>query len=190
MFAGGILLLILASIWVISVPAPEEPGAGPGVLSNVLYCEDGGVPIVYSGPNPFFVVVPGERYRVVITGITDYTGSVPVFIKGKYQDGTSWIIELEDQEIVEGEIFSDCFQIPGRAGCTIVVAYGHQGNLAAESQGSNNPGHMKTYYDDDEPFDNPVPCDGVGVPEFPFAPEAIAALGLVVWTAVRRRRKL
>lgn len=33
-------------------------------------------------------------------------------------------------------------------------------------------------------------CPSERVPEFPLAPEAIAALGLIAWTAVRRRRKL
>lgn len=185
LLAGSVLLLVLLS----PITLVTFADVGPGFLSEVLYCKGETVPIVCSGPNPFFVVVPGGSYQVVITGITDYTGSVSVFIKGKHQDGTPWIIELKNQIIVEGKITSDCFTIPSDAGCTIVVAYYHQGHLAAQSQGSNNPGHMKTYYDDKEPFDNPIPCEGEKVPEFPLAPEAIAALSLVSWTAVRRRRK-
>lgn len=115
--------------------------------------------------------------------------SVFVWIKGKNQDGSKWLVELGNQ-IVDGEgnIITDVFEIPETAGCTIQVAYY---NIEHETANPTGPGtgHMKTYGDDEEPFDDPVPCEGVVVPEFPLGPEAIVAAGLVTVQAARRRRR-
>lgn len=162
---------------------------GPGILSDVQYPDGTGVPEEYGGAGQtFFVVVPGGSYKAVITNVEEalWGQYVDVWIKGKNQDGTKWQIHLTNQLVeTDGSITTDVFEIPETAGCTIQVAYYEIGKETANPTGPGT-GHMKTY----DQAGNPVPCEGVGVPEFPFAPETIAALGLAAWTAVRRRRKL
>jgi hypothetical protein len=189
MLGGSVLLLVLLSF----VTMVAFADVGPGTLSDVQYPDGTSVPTEYGGQGQtFFIVVPGDSYQVVITDVEEALRGtlVGVWIKGKNQDGTKWQVYLPDQQVDSaGKITTGVFTIPQTAGCTIQVAYYQIGHETANPTGPGT-GHMKTYYDDIEPFDNPVPCEEVGLPEFQLGPEAIAALGLVAWIAVRRRRKL
>ncbi|MGC8832360.1 MAG: hypothetical protein ACP5PQ_07255, partial [Thermoproteota archaeon] len=90
---GSILLLILLS----SVTLVTLADVGQGVLSVVWRWGPPNYPVHKDGQNKF-VVVPGSWYRVLIDGVEfDQGTSLSVWIKGHYTDGTSWIIELEDQ---------------------------------------------------------------------------------------------
>lgn len=186
--AGSVLFSILMSVVTLATLAD----VGPGVLYDVQYPDGTSVPEVFGGAGQtFFIVVPGRSYRAIITNVEQglWGQYISVWIKGKNQDGTSWQVKLENQLVDSGTITTGVFRIPLTAGCTIQVAYYEPGKETANPTGPGT-GHMKTFGDDEEPFDNPVPCGGEVVPEFPFPPEAIAALGLIAWTAVRRRRKL
>lgn len=184
------LLLIGVITLVILIPltvqvAFSDPGIAPGVLADVYYS---GTTNSVPWDGNMWVVVQGGSYQAHLTDI-EYTGKTDVFIKGKYTDGTSWIITLEDQIISGGEIITDPFTIFSTAGCTITVAYSHEGHMARDPSPPPTVAHMKTYYDDEEPFDNPVPCEKFGIPEFPFTSAVAISLGLIGALFVRRRQK-
>jgi hypothetical protein len=184
----GALLLVLLS----PVVRMTFADVGPGILSDVQYPNGTSVPTELGGQGQtFFIVVPGGNYRVIITNVevSLWGESVDVWIKGKNQDGSIWQVLLPGQEVTQdGTITSSEFQIPSTAGCTIQVAYYQIGHETANPTGPGT-GHMKTYYDDTPPFDNPVPCGEVGLPEFPLGPEAIAAAGLLAVLAIRRKQR-
>lgn len=168
----------------------SNPGVGPGVLANVYYCDGTEVPYVDPGNDGRrFVVVPGGSYKVHLTNIELADGTTTVYIKGTNTNGESWMIKLENQVVSGGEIMTDCFPIDEDAGCTIVVAYSHPGHLAQDPITPGMPGHMKTYYDDVPPFDNPVPCEAPGIPEFTLGSAIVVLLGLAAAYVVRRRKK-
>ena len=185
----GILALVILIPLTVQI---AQASIGEGVLADVIDC-DTGVSVPKTPDNlGAFVVIPGGRYRVRLTNIeAEFTSPITVYIKGKHTDGSSWIITLESQTITEKrEIETDCFTIPSTAGCTIVVAYGTPGHLACDLNPPPQPGHMKTFYDDEPPFDNPVPCEAPGVPEFTLGSAIVVSLGLLAAYVVRRRQKM
>lgn len=190
------LLLIGALTLAILIPltvqvAFSNPGIAPGVLAHVYYPDGTEVPIIVPGGDGLrWIVVPGGSYKVNITNVELADGTITVYIKGTTNNGDSWIIKLENQVVSGGEIISDVFEIPSDAGCTIVVAYWKPGHLAQDPIHAGTPAHMKTYYDDEEPFDNPIPCEAPGVPELTLGSAIAVSLGLLAAYAVRRRKKM
>lgn len=190
---GVLTLVILIPLTLTAQVAFSNPGIAPGVLAHVYYSDGTEVPYVEpGGDGRRWIVVPGESYYVNITNVELPDGSIniTVWIKGKTTSGIGWTIELTGQSVSGGEIITDVFQIPENAGCTIVVAYWRIGHLAQDVRQPGTPGHMKTYYDDEPPFDNPVPCEAAGVPEFTLGSSIVVLLGLLAAYVVRRRQKM
>jgi len=191
LLVGILMLAMLVPLLTLSAQvAFAEPDIAPGELTHVY--KSGGIlapSTVPGGDGLRWIVVPGQSYYVHLTGVELSDGTTTVWIKGTTNTGVAWTIKLEDQVVSGGEITTDLFQIPSNAGCTIVVAYWKAGHLAHDPIKPEMPGHMKTYYDDEEPYDNPIPCEPVGAPEFPFASAMVVSLGLLAMLAVRRRQK-
>jgi len=187
-----LLIGVLTSVMLIPLMVQvAHAGIAPGVLAHVYYSDGTEVPYVDpGGDGRRWVVVPGGSYKVNITNVELADGTTTVWIKGTTSTGASWKIELTNQIVSGGEIITDVFQIPENAGCTIVVAYWRIGHLAQDVRQPGTPGHMKTYYDDEPPFDNPVPCEAAGVPEFTLGSSIVVLLGLLAAYVVRRRQKM
>jgi len=190
---GVLILTVLIPLLILSAQvAFAEPDIAPGELTEVYY--DGTTTLVpyidVGGDGRRWIVVPGGLYSVHLTEVELPDGTTTVWIKGTDRiTGEPWTIELTGQVITGGVITTSVFEIPETAGCTIVVAYGTIGHLAHDPIKPQMPGHMKTYYDDEPPFDNPVPCEVYITPEFPFASAIVVSLGLLAMLAVRRRLK-
>ena len=71
----------------------------------------------------------------------------------------------------------------------MVVAYDSKGHLAEDVKHAGSPGHLKTYYDDVPPIDNPIPCEAPGVPELTLGSAVVVSLGMLIAFARRRRQK-
>lgn len=177
---------------VMLIPLAVQPvfaGVAPGILTEV-YTHPGHIAVPHvepGGDGRFFVVVPGSWYTLLLTNVELADGTTTVWIKGTTTTGTAWKIELTGQTVSSGQIETDPFQVPSNAGCTMVVAYLNAGHMAEDPIHAGTPGHMKTYYNDVSPHNDPVPCEAPGVPEYTFGSAILVSFGLIAAYALRRR---
>ncbi len=158
-----------------------------------------------------WVVSGGVTYLVTLREVEFDHANISVH--GKYQDGTKWEIVIgtdiaNDGSEVSGRGWYYWFSvvIPSSAGCTGTVHYrkgpsdasgnpnGETHNAAEEPADVWDPtvqnhfqktGHFKLYYTDGKP----VPCEALGVPEFPFASAVATSIGLIGALLIKRRQK-
>lgn len=160
--------------------------------------------------NGMWNVSQGGTYTVTLKEVE--FDHADISVHGSYTDGTKWEIVIGTDIAATGAMhprgwyYTFTVNLPSGAGCTGTIHY-----RKGASDGSGNPngmthvaaeeaagvwdptvhyhkqkaGHFKFYYADG----TPIPCQEMGVPEFPFATAVVTSLGLAGAFLVRRRTK-